>query len=107
MNIPSRNDTRISLGRILRVATWSDWIGAIAVALVSATLLVHVWNPHDSVPPIAAGESLFHIALALLTGVLAAVTRSTLFSNKTADYSASGSRSPQRGPSAAGILGMR
>ena len=85
MNIPSRNDTRISLGRILRVATWSDWIGAIAVALVSATLLVHVWNPHDSVPPIAAGESLFHIALALLTGVLAAATRSTLFSNKNAD----------------------
>jgi hypothetical protein len=85
MKLPSRNDTRISLGRILRVATWRDWIGAIAVALVSATLLVHVWNPHDSVPPIAAGESLFHIALALLTGLLAAFTPSTLFSNTTAD----------------------
>ena len=73
MNIPSRNTAKMPLLRILRVATWRDWLGAIAVALVSATLLVHLWNPLDSVPPVAAGESLFSIALALLTGAFAAI----------------------------------
>lgn len=85
MNIPSRNTTRMSLVRILRVATWRDWLGSIAVGMVSATLLVHLWNPLDSVPPVAAGESLFPIALALLTGAFAAITPPAIFSDRASE----------------------
>jgi len=85
MNIPSRNETRISFGRTLRLATWADWIGSAGVACVSATLLIHLWNPLDSVPSIAAGESLFPIALALITGAIAALAPQTINGRRAAD----------------------
>jgi len=85
MNTPNRNEPRMPLLRILRSTTWSDWLGSLAVAFVSATLLVHLWNPLDSVPPVAAGESIIPIALAIATGVLAAVAPSTFSRNQDSE----------------------